>query len=406
MRNCNRQTQNTNYLIKSFEHSIKIVYNSHYSNNSRGLYDFSRPQHGPPGHPRLAIRSPWRWTSPEGLPFFEIVGLPDAAVKESRERVFSALRNSGFHFEMQRTILNMAPADVRKEGPIYDLPIALGLLAALGRLRPKSLEGTMFLGELSLTGEVRGVRGALPMVLAAREAGIGRAALPADNAAEGTCVEGVDVLAVKTLKELVTLLNSSSGNLPFLKHEYWSADGDAQESDADDICRIKGQYGAKCALEVAAAGGHNLIMTGPPGTGKRFCAAMPRILPDLTLEEALQMTKIDSVGQVDRTVAWWRTRPFRAPHHTAMPVPLWAASTLCPGEISLAHYGVLFLDEMPKLPPRAGDAARAAGGRAGGDFPRHGNTFPPGSSSWRDEPLPLRVLRRPEQTRVPVFAET
>ena len=287
----------------------------------------------------------------EGLPFFEIVGLPDAAVKESRERVFSALRNSGFHFEMQRTILNMAPADVRKEGPIYDLPIALGLLAALGRLRPKSLEGTMFLGELSLTGEVRGVRGALPMVLAAREAGIGRAALPADNAAEGTCVEGVDVLAVKTLKELVTLLNSSSGNLPFLKHEYWSADGDAQESDADDICRIKGQYGAKRALEVAAAGAHNMLMIGPPGSGKSMMArTIPTILPDLTFEEAIEVTKIYSVsGELERNSVLSK-RPVRSPHHTATTVSLaGGGNPVHPGDISMAHCGVLFMDELPEF---------------------------------------------------------
>jgi magnesium chelatase family protein len=287
----------------------------------------------------------------DGMPFFEIVGLPDAAVKESRERVFSALRNSGFHFEMQRIILNMAPADVRKEGPIYDLPIALGLLAAMGSLRPRSLEGMMFLGELSLTGEVRPVRGALPMVLAAREAGMRRAALPWDNAAEGACVEGMDILAVKTLRELVTLLNSSSGNLRYVPHERWSAEGGGPESDMDDISRIKGQYGAKRALEVAAAGGHNLLMIGPPGSGKSMMArTIPTILPDLTFEEAIEVTKVYSIsGELERN-AVIRKRPVRSPHHTATTVSLaGGGNPVHPGDISMAHCGVLFMDEFPEF---------------------------------------------------------
>jgi magnesium chelatase family protein len=194
-----------------------------------------------------------------GLPAFDVVGLPDAAVKESRDRVRAAIKNSGYDFPTERMTLNMAPADVRKEGPIYDLPIALGILVAEGHLRAKSLDNMMFLGELSLNGEVRGVRGALPMVLAAREVGIKRAALPVENAAEGACVEGIEILPVRTLKELVSGL-SNPANLQFLPHTPWSAEKTSPEVDSDDISRIRGQYGAKRALEVAAAGNHNLLM--------------------------------------------------------------------------------------------------------------------------------------------------
>ena len=286
-----------------------------------------------------------------GMPFFEIVGLPDAAVKESRERVFSAIKNSGFSFTMERTVLNMAPADIRKEGPIYDLPIALGLLAASGQIRHKSLEDMMFLGELSLYGEVRGVRGALPMVLAAREAGIRRVALPQENAAEGACVEGVEVLPAKTLKELVSMLNNPS-QMQFLPHTPWSAEESSPEFDSDDISRIKGQHGAKRALEVAAAGSHNLLMIGPPGSGKSMMArTIPTIMPDLTFEEAIEVTKLYSVsGELDRASGILRKRQVRTPHHTATTVSLaGGGNPVHPGDISMAHCGVLFMDELPEF---------------------------------------------------------
>jgi magnesium chelatase family protein len=286
-----------------------------------------------------------------GMPCFEVVGLPDAAVKESRERVHSAIRNSDLEFPTIRTVVNMAPADVRKEGPIYDLPIALGILAAEGLVRVKSLEGMVVLGELSLNGEVRGIRGALPMLLAARDLGIRRAALPHENAAEGACVEGMDVLSVHTLRELVQLLNNPT-SMKFLPQTRWSADEGDPEMDVDDISRIKGQYGAKRALEVAAAGSHNLLMIGPPGSGKSMMArTIPTIMPDLTFEEAIEVTKLYSVcGELDRSSGIVRKRQVRAPHHTASTVSLaGGGSPVHPGDISMAHCGVLFMDELPEF---------------------------------------------------------
>ncbi len=286
-----------------------------------------------------------------GMPLFEIVGLPDAAVKESRERVHSAIKNSGMDFPTERTVLNMAPADVRKEGPIYDLPIALGLLAASGQVRAKSLEGMLFLGELGLNGEVRGIRGALPMVLAARDAGIKRAALPHENAVEGACVEGVQILPVKSLRELVQGLNNPA-TMQFLPHAPWTAEETQPEFDSDDISRIKGQHGAKRALEVAAAGSHNLLMIGPPGSGKSMMArTIPTIMPDLTFEEAIEVTKLYSInGELDRSSGIIRKRQVRTPHHTATTVSLaGGGNPVHPGDISMAHCGVLFMDELPEF---------------------------------------------------------
>ncbi len=288
--------------------------------------------------------------SGNGVPFFELVGLPDAAVKESRERVRSALRNSGFLYPDGRITMNMAPADVRKEGPVYDLPIAMALLAVSGRVGADSLQGMALLGELSLNGEVRGIRGALPMVLAAREHGVRRAALPAANAGELACVEGIEIYAVSNLREFVTALNSKA--LQPLPVRPWTAQAYAYDTDADDIGRIKGQYGAKRALEVAAAGGHNLLMIGPPGSGKSMMArALPSILPDLSFEEALEVTKIYSVsGDLDASDGLIRRRQVRTPHHTATTVSLSGGGTpVRPGDISLAHNGVLFMDELPEF---------------------------------------------------------
>lgn len=252
-----------------------------------------------------------------GMPYFEIVGLPDAAVKESKERVRAALRNSGYAFPDGRVTINMAPADVRKEGPIYDLPIAMALLAVSGRVGADSLKGMMLLGELSLDGQVRGIRGALPMVLAARENHVQRAALPAANAGELGCVEGIEIFTVANLREFVTALNT--GKLYSLPMRPWRDAEDALLDDIDDIGRIKGQYGAKRALEVAAGGGHNLLMVGSPGSGKSMLArTLPSILPDLTFDEALEVTKIYSIsGELGETHGLVHRRPVRTPHHTA-----------------------------------------------------------------------------------------
>ncbi|MDD3242794.1 MAG: YifB family Mg chelatase-like AAA ATPase [Eubacteriales bacterium] len=284
-----------------------------------------------------------------GLPVFEIVGLPGAAVKESKERVRSAIRNMGGTFPVSRLTLNLAPADIRKEGPIYDLPIALGILLCSEQLR-RIPENTVFLGELSLDGKVRGIKGVLPMAAAARELGYETVVVPAQNAQEATCIQGLRVLPVQSLQELVAALNGREP--PAYAPDFSWQDTSAELSLAEDLSMIKGQAGAKRALEVAAAGGHNLLMIGPPGSGKSMLAkTLPGILPDLTYEEALEVTKLYSVaGELPPSQGLLRRRQVRAPHHTASTVALaGGGQPVKPGDISLAHYGVLFLDELPEF---------------------------------------------------------
>ena len=282
-----------------------------------------------------------------GLPNFDIVGLPDAAVKEARERVRSAIKNSGYAFPVGRITVNLAPANRRKSGTVYDLPILVGILAAAGLL-PCDDPDCAFVGELSLSGTLRPVVGMLPMALAARAAGIQRLFVPADSAPEATLAEGLTVYPVETVAQLADHL---TGRAPLTPAPPWNGELDALP--LPDFSEVRGQEPVKRALEIAAAGGHNVLMSGPPGSGKSMLARrLPGILPDMTLAESLETTQIHSVmGLTSSRCPLVETRPFRSPHHTISPMGMaGGGSNPRPGEISLAHNGVLFLDELPEFP--------------------------------------------------------
>ena len=288
----------------------------------------------------------------QGLPAFAIVGLPDTAVQEAKERVRSAVRNSGHDFPMKRITVNLAPADLRKEGPAYDLPIAVGILVASGQV--PSVDGkAVFLGELSLEGKLRHTQGVLPMVALARDRGFQAVFVPSDDASEASLIEGVEIVPVPGLGELASHLRDTQPIAPFVSTGRRKAAEAEIGRDVVDFRHIRGQEHVKRALEVAAAGGHNVLMTGPPGAGKTLMArAMPGILPAMGPSEALEVTKIYSVaGMLRPETPLTERRPFRAPHHTISHAGLVGGGRQPrPGEITLSHRGVLFLDELPEFP--------------------------------------------------------
>ena len=336
-----------------------------------------------------------------------LVGLPDSAVKESEQRIRAAFENSGERMSGRKVVVSLAPADLRKEGASFDLPIAVGILAAMSRVNAETLAGTMFAGELSLDGTLKPVRGVLPMAVRAREEGLRRLVLPAANAAEAAVVEGVEVIGAGSLKEVIGLLNGEREMTPAVP-----ADGEPFGAESgryeEDFADVKGQTHVKRALEIAAAGGHNVLMIGAPGSGKTMLARrMPTILPPLSREEALETTKIHSVAGNMAAGGLLARRPFRAPHHTISQAALiGGGQSPRPGEVSLAHNGVLFLDELPEFgAQRAGGAAAAAGGEEGDRF---AGEIQCGISrqlyaGGGDEPLSVRLLQ-PSGEGVRMFA--
>ncbi|HOR42247.1 MAG TPA: YifB family Mg chelatase-like AAA ATPase [Atribacterota bacterium] len=294
-----------------------------------------------------------------GLPSFNIVGLPDTAVQESRERVRAALKNSEYQFPMQRITVNLAPADIKKEGPAFDLPIAIGILIANDELTQVYDNSFIIIGELSLNGRIRPVSGVLSVALMARGKGINNLIVPQENAREAAIVDGINIYPASDLRQIVRFLNEEISIPPFYvnKEELMSH----KDEYSVDFSDVKGQQQAKRALEVAAAGGHNVIMIGPPGCGKTMLAKrIPTILPGLTLEESIEITRLYSISNLaNKRDPIITKRPFRAPHHTISDIGLIGGGAIPkPGEISLAHHGVLFLDELPEFSRSALESLR------------------------------------------------
>lgn len=287
-----------------------------------------------------------------GIPSFNIVGLPDTSIKEAKERVRASIKNIGIEFPNKRIIVNLSPADKKKEGTFFDLPIAIGMLITLGGIKNKieGFEDTIFLGELSLNGNINRVKGVLPMCIEAKELGIKRAVVPKANAREAAVIDDLEVIPVSTLEETVNYINGDL-KIPRQIIDVKNILNNTNIYNVD-FKEVKGQENVKRALEIVAAGGHNCLLIGSPGCGKSMLAQrLPTILPDLSFEESLEITKIHSIaGNIENGESIIQNRPFRNPHHTASPVSIiGGGSNPKPGEISLAHYGVLFLDELPEF---------------------------------------------------------